>query len=64
MIHLRRMLSFVCTHFISTLKKAPFFLIGSVDAFERNLTMAQADKDKESDNREDVPVFYKDEVEM
>jgi AFG3 family protein len=46
-------------------KKIPWFSIGSVDAFERNLEAAQGNEltnDANSANNY-VPVFYRDEVE-
>lgn len=43
-------------------KKIPWFSIGSVDAFERNLEMAQMDANPDSRNY--VPVFYREEAEL
>jgi AFG3 family protein len=42
-------------------QKIPWFSIGSVDAFERNLEAAQSESSP--DNRNYVPVFYRDEIE-
>ncbi|CAF0841449.1 unnamed protein product [Brachionus calyciflorus] len=43
-------------------QKIPWFSIGSVDAFERNLENAQHDHGTEADNNY-VPVFYREEIE-
>lgn len=43
-------------------QKIPWFSIGSVDAFERNLEAAQHEVG--SDSGDYVSVFYRDEAEM
>lgn len=44
------------------IKKIPWFSIGSVDAFERNLEIAQAENNPDSRNY--VPIFYREEMEL
>ncbi len=47
---------------LANLKKQPWFSIGSVDAFERNLDAAQAEAGIDSNSQ--VPVVYKSEMEL
>jgi AFG3 family protein len=45
-------------------KKLPWFSIGSVDAFERNLESAQSELGLDTMNNNYVPVLYRDEADM